>query len=110
MQLTNSICDYDFAPGERAQYVYFNDAGEERNLVVRVLDWREYPDGKTYIVSAHEKAFKDIGVAVDSFLTDHYFADLAKGHKAAHLDPDELIPMFRQFEVVVDNTNKKRNQ
>ena len=109
MEIIDPLCDYFFTPGERAQYVYFNDKGEEQTLVVNILDWRNYPEGKIYIVSAHEKALNEVGIWINTFLSEHYYAELPPGHKAAYLDPDELLPAFRQFEIVVDNTRGNNN-
>lgn len=103
------ILDYNFAPGDRAQYVYIDAEGEEQTVMVKILDYKDLGHENFYIISAHEKTLEEVGISVNAYLSKHYQTDLPLGHKAAHLDPDELLPHFRQLHVIVDNTRGNSN-
>lgn len=104
------ILDYNFTKDERAQYVYVDDAGEEKRLVVRIVTWDTFQDGKLYIISAHKEKLGEVGLAVNNALSGYYQADLAPEHAVAIVDPDELEPAYRQLNFIVDNTRSKNDQ
>lgn len=105
-----TLFDYHFSSGDKAQYTYIAEDGSEKSVIVNILDWRIYPDGKRYIISAHEHVLGSIGIVYDTFLSDHYYSDIPDEHKAAYLDPDELTPNIRHLSIIVDNTKVTYNE
>lgn len=108
MESNDLIYDFNFKPGDRAQYTYIDLLGNEKNLIVRILDCKTYQNGKNYIVSAHQQLLKNAGLTEDTALSNYYFNDLQDKHKIALIDPDELNPYYSQFTVIVDNTRGKK--
>ena len=107
MELNNLIYDYKFVAGDKAQYEYINSNDEEKILMVKILDSKEYKDGKVYVVCAHFESLKVAGLVYNELLSDHYFEVLPNGYKVALMDPDELDPFSPQFSVIIDNTKRK---
>jgi hypothetical protein len=101
--LNDLICDYNFKAGDRAQYVFCCEEGEEeQTIIVQILDINTVAFEKLYVVCAHKDLLKKAYLEEDSTLAEQY--NISDTHSAVYLDPDELIPAFRSLYVAVDNS------
>jgi hypothetical protein len=102
--LIDTIFDYEFKTGERAQYVFNGSDDTEQTIVVQILDSKTVDFEKLYIACAHKDLLKKAYLVGDASLAKTY--NLPNTHSAVFLDPDELIPVFRAIWLAADNTRK----
>ncbi len=106
--ITETICDYDFAPNDIAQYVYVDKDNHEQTLMVRILGMLIATDEKFYMVHAHLNNLKEAELEPCECATNFYKNQLPPGHAVLCLDPDELLPNFRRIKLAVNNTKRKK--